>query len=137
MAEKHARMPLHIKWRLTWFVVANLGLALVLSPYHEVVSTIFVLGTALTATPFAIIYGLRSPWWQTTIGLAMLASSSALALLVDVSLLYKVFGDDYPLRETVLVFVLALVFQGSAFKLAALVKERWSGRHGRRPNSLS
>lgn len=132
-----SRMPLHIKWRLVWFLVANLSLALILTPYHEVVSTVFIIGTAVTATPFAIIYGFRSPWWQTPIGLAMLASSAALALLVDVTLLYRVFGDDYPLRETVLVFVLAMVFEGAAFKMAALAKERWWPRRDDRPNSLS
>lgn len=130
-------MPLKTKVRLVWFIAANAVLAWLLSPYHEVIAVVLIIATAIPATLFALIYGFTVPWWETLIGKAMLISSTALALLVDISLLYRVFGDDYFLREVVLLFILQLICQGAWYKWGALTLEKWRAWRDRRSERLS
>lgn len=97
----------------------------------DIAAVVLVAATAPAATLFAIIYGFTTPWWRTAIGRALLVSSTALALLVDISLLYKVFGDNYVLRDAVRLTVYALVCAGAWLKLAALVVEKVRARRAR------
>lgn len=130
-------MPLRTKVGLAWFIAANAVLAWLLSPYHEIVAVVLIIATAIPATLFALVYGFTVPWWETLIGKAMLISSTALALLVDITLLYRVFGDDYYLREVVLMFVLQLISQGAWWKWGALIREKWRAWRDRRVERLS
>jgi hypothetical protein len=98
----------------------------------DVIAVILVAATAPPATLFALIYGFTSPWWRTAIGRALLVSSTALALLVDISLLYQAFGDNYALRDAVRLTVFSLVCAGAWMKFGALVVEKVRAR---RPTS--
>ena len=82
---------------------------------------------AATAFPFAYAWIARGVWWREPIGRALMTSSTALALLIDISLAYKAFGDDYYLRDAVRLSVFALIATGAWLKLGALFYE-W--RHG-------
>ena len=78
---------------------------------------------AATAFPFAYAWIARGVWWRTPTGRALMTSSTALALLIDISLAYQAFGDDYALRDAVRLTVFALVALGAWLKLGALIYE--------------
>lgn len=77
---------------------------------------------AVAATLFAILYPSLSPGWRRTwIGWALLTSSSALALLLDLSVVGKWFGTEYLHSAYVRVGVTFLVALGASLKLTALL----------------
>jgi hypothetical protein len=83
---------------------------------------IFIWAGAIPATLFATLYPALSPGWRRTfIGWALLISSSALALLLDLSLATKIFGPDFLARDSIRVTVVALVALGANLKFLALL----------------
>lgn len=87
----------------------------------DILVTVFVCWGALCATSFAIGYPLLSESWRRTwIGWALLTSSSALALLLDLAVASMLFGGDYLARDYVRVTVTALVAAGATLKVVAL-----------------
>ena len=83
---------------------------------------------AATLFPFAYAWIARGIWWRTWTGRALMTSSTALALLIDISLAYQAFGDNYALRDVVRLTVFALIAAGAWLKLGALVYETWRHR---------
>ena len=83
---------------------------------------------AATAFPFAYAWIARGIWWRTPTGRALMTSSTALALLIDISLAYQAFGDDYALRDVVRLSVYSLIVLGAWLKLGALIYEWRSNR---------
>jgi len=112
-----------------WLFTAGVYLAARLVPHDrfETTSVVLVIGMAIPATLFALGYMLTSPWWTTAIGRAMLISTTALALLVDVSLLFYWRGGDVP--EALTLTVYAWIFLGAWWKLGAFVVTKWRDRH--------
>lgn len=86
------------------------------------VALVFLL--AIPATLIPVLYGLRSPWWRHLVGRALFAQSVGMALLVDISCLYALFGDNYPGRDWVRVIVFGLVTAGTFGILVALIQEQ-------------
>lgn len=83
---------------------------------------VFIWWGAIPATLFVILYPALSPGWRRTfIGWALLVSSSALALLLDLSLATEVFGADFIARDPIRVTITALIAAGATLKLAALI----------------
>lgn len=132
MTTSEASMPTRTKLALVWSIVGIVTLAGALTPWAEVAALVIVAAIAPPATLFAIIYGLTVPWWATTIGRAMLISSTGLALLVDISLLYQVFGENYALRDWVRLSVFMIVCLGAWYKFGALVLEKVRARREHR-----
>lgn len=130
-------MPLWTKVRLVWAIVFIVVLAIALRPWADTAAVVIVAAIAPPATLFAIIYGFTVPWWETMIGRAMLISSTGLALLVDISLLYQVFGDNYAARDVVRLSVFLIVCAGAWWKFAALVNEKLAARRERRSELLT
>lgn len=85
----------------------------------------------LTLFPFCFAWWARGVWYRTLVGVALMVSTTGLALLVDISLLYMAFGDDYPFRDVVRLTVYALIVAGAWLKFGALVYESRQGRRGR------
>ena len=81
---------------------------------------------AICSTAFTLTYPFLSPGWRrTVIGWALLVSSSALALLLDLSLATKVLGPEWikqhpPIR----ISIVWLVAAGTVLKVVAL----WGGK---------
>lgn len=65
----------------------------------------------------------RHSWWRNPAGRALMVSTSGLALLVDISLLYQVLGDDYRYRDAVRLTVYTWIVVGAWLKFGALVYE--------------
>lgn len=86
----------------------------------------FVCWGAVAATLFVLLYPALSPGWRKTwIGWALLTSSSALALLLDLTVVGKMFGTDYLHSGFVRVGVTFLVAAGATLKLTALLREKY------------
>ena len=82
----------------------------------------FVCWGAVCASLFTILYPALSPGWRRTfIGWALLTSSSALALLLDLSVLSKVTGGDYLHSGIIRVSITAYIAAGATLKLTALL----------------
>lgn len=113
-------------------VVAVLYIRYVVEPSADQTVEWLVWATAPPATLFTFIYGLTTPWWRSMIGRALLVSSSALALLIDLSLLYQWLGPEYLGRSYVRVTVFSLVCLGAWLKLAALAGMKIDARRSRR-----
>lgn len=97
----------------------------------DIIAVGILLATAPAITLFSIIYGLTSPWYRTLIGRALFVSSSGLAMLVDISLVYQWLGDNYALRDVVRISVFSYICLGAWLKLTAVVSEKWHAwKHG-------
>jgi len=82
----------------------------------------FICWGAAAATLFVLLYPALSPGWRRTwIGWALLTSSTALALLLDLSAASKVFGTDFLAWQPMRVVVTLLVALGATLKLLALL----------------
>lgn len=91
-----------------------------------------VYGAAAASTLFTVLYGFTVPWWHTAIGRALLVSSAALALLLDLSVMYQVFGQNYLARDFIRVTIMVAIFAGTLLKLGALLDEKWAAYKARR-----
>jgi hypothetical protein len=98
----------------------------------DLIALLLVLAAAPAITAFALWYGLTAPWYRSAAGRALFVSSTGLAMLIDISLLYKWLGDDYWLRDAVRLFVYAWIAAGAWLKLGALAHERRKARRARR-----
>lgn len=96
----------------------------------DTLAVVLVIAAAPAATIFPFLYAwvARDIWWRIPTGRALMTSSVALALLIDISLAYQAFGDDYALRDAVRLTVFALIAAGAWLKLGALVYETWWNR---------
>ena len=96
----------------------------------DLAAVLLVLAAAPPATLFPLCYGwiARGVWWRSPAGRALMTSSTALALLIDISLVYQWLGDDYALRDVVRLTVFALVALGAWLKFGALIYEWRQGR---------
>ena len=77
----------------------------------------------LNAFPFCLAWISRGVWFRTSTGLALMVSTTGLAALVDITILYKVFGDNYPYRDVVRNTVYAWIALGAWLKFGALIYE--------------
>jgi len=93
----------------------------------DTIALALVLCMAPPATLFPILYAFR-PWWRSLIGRALMTHSVGLALLIDISLAYKAFGDDYPGRDFVRLAVYSLILLGVTFQCVALIRSRGTKR---------
>lgn len=95
----------------------------------EVLVFALLIAAAVPATLFPFVYGwtARAVWWRVPAGRALIVSSTALALLLDVELAAIV----WPALDglTTVLVVLAVIAIGAWLKLGALLHE-W--RRGRR-----
>lgn len=100
----------------------------------DLAAVLLVLAAAPAATAFPIAYAwiARGVWWRTPAGRALMTSSTALALLIDISLVYQFLGDDYALRDAVRLTVFALIAAGAWLKFGALIYEHRQQRKAAR-----
>lgn len=91
----------------------------------DTLAVVLVVLAAPPATLFPPFYAWisRGRWWRNPTGRALMASSTGLALLIDISLLYQAFGDDYALRDVVRLTVYAWIATGAWLKFGALIYE--------------
>lgn len=86
------------------------------------VTTVLVAIAAVPANLFPLLYGLRSPWYVNALGRALLALAVGTALLIDLSLLRYVLGEDYPGRDQLRLVIYGLVTVGLWGQFLALLR---------------
>lgn len=79
-----------------------------------------------TLFPFCFAYVSRGVWYRNPIGRALMTSSTGLALLLDISLIYQWLGDDYALRDVVRLTVFFVICAGAWLKFLALLLTSWT-----------
>lgn len=97
----------------------------------DTIALVMVAIMAPFATLNVILYALY-PWYRSLIGWRLMAGDLGLALLIDISLLYKAFGDSYALRDVVRLTVYALVLVGVLFTTCTLILAQRERRRVRR-----
>lgn len=71
---------------------------------------------------FPLFYTWAFPWWREPIGRALFIFSTGMALLVTISVLYTIFGDNYQLREQVRFAVFSMILVGIYYQLHVMVQ---------------
>lgn len=94
----------------------------------DTIAVLMIVGMAPPATLFPIIYGFTAPWWKSLVGRALMTKAVGLALLIDITIIYNWFGDDYPLRDAVRFTVFLFILLGTWMQLIALLVERYRVR---------
>lgn len=94
------------------------------------VSLILIVAGAIPANLFPIFYGFRAPWWRSLLGRALITKATGLALLVDFSLLFSIFGD-YTYRDEARVVVYTIIVAGLWLQFIALLRTQRRKRIGR------
>ena len=91
----------------------------------DTLAVVLVVLAAPPATLFPPFYAWisRNRWWRNPTGRALMASSTGLALLIDISLAYQFLGDDYALRDVVRLTVYTVIVAGAWLKFGALIHE--------------
>lgn len=77
---------------------------------------VLVLAMVIPATLGPILYGFFVPWYRHHVGRALLVSWTGLGLLVDISVAYQIWGDDYPGRDAVRLVVFTVILCGLWYK---------------------
>lgn len=105
----------------------------------DLIALLLVIGMAPPLTLFPFVYGwvARGIWWRNPAGRAIMISTTSLGALVDLTLLYQVFGNEYPGRDIVRLVVFGGVFAGAWLKFGALVHESRKGRARRRESATA
>lgn len=91
----------------------------------DAIAVVLIAAASIPATLFPLVYGFTSPWWRTPIGRALMVKAVGLALLIDISLVYNFFGDDYAARDAVRLGVFSLITVGVWMQFLALMREKW------------
>ena len=91
------------------------------------VTLVLIAAPAATAVPLLYGWVARRNWFRTVLGWALMTSSTGLALLIDISLLYNWLGDEYRFRDVVRLSVYGLIAAGAWLTLGALFYE-WRHR---------
>ena len=86
-----------------------------------VLSGIWIFLMAPAVTIFPILYAFFYRWYRDPIGRALMLKAVGLGLLVDISMIYAMFGDDYFLREQVKFTVFTLLLVGMWYQLAVFL----------------
>lgn len=90
----------------------------------DTVALALIVIAAPPATLFPLVLGFTTQWWRRPITRALMTKAVGLALLIDISLVYTWFGDDYALREVVRLTVFALIALGAWMQFGALIAEK-------------
>lgn len=88
--------------------------------------------SAPAATLYPLLFGFTTRWHESLIGRALLTKAVGLALLIDISLTYRILGADYQGRDVARLTVFGLITVGVWMQLYALVRQKrrdWLTRH--------
>lgn len=87
---------------------------------------------AVGQTLFVVVWAFL-PWWQTTVGRALMVKSFALMLILDWSLATYHLGP-FPHQQEIGVSLFGLVALGIWVQFGAIAREIWLGRRDREPS---
>lgn len=77
---------------------------------------------------FPLLYGVGAPWWRSIEGQAVMLATTGLALLIDLSLMARVFQLSEPTLDVLRVTVFGVIILGAYWKLAMLIRLQYLRR---------
>lgn len=80
--------------------------------------------SAPPVTVYVLLLAVTTPWWRSWTGWAMFTFAAGYAMLVDVSLAFRVLGANYPGRATVILIAFSVTTVGVWLKCLDLVTEK-------------
>lgn len=102
------------------------ALLILLSPQElQIASVVEVFLMVLPATLFPILYSVFFHWWENALGRALWTKAIGLALLIDVSVLYQLFGHNYFLQYHVQFLIFSLILTGLSYQLVVICKIKY------------
>jgi hypothetical protein len=87
-----------------------------------VVGVVILAATIIPGTFVPIFYGTQFPWKQFLEGKAVLISSTGLALLIDLAMLFRVIPIPLPVMLVIADAVYLVIFVGVMYKAVALIR---------------
>lgn len=98
------------------------------------VISLLVLTTVIPTNLFVIYYA-RLDWRASAVGRALMVKATGVALLVDLAVVSRFFGDSYPGRDPVRLTVFTILAVGLWYQFLVLLQTRRAfrrdvGRHG-------
>lgn len=81
---------------------------------------------AIPATIFPILYTVWFRWWESTLGRALFIKSTALAIIIDLTLIGGVWGLFYPWLSIILLYGLAVAI---LYQQYAMLRVKMGKRH--------
>lgn len=84
------------------------------------------------ATLVPILYASTARWWKSLAGRALFTSTLALALLIDLALVFRAWDGHLMLKQRVAVVVYALICAGAWLMFLSLVRVQWRALRDRR-----
>jgi len=87
------------------------------------VAQIIVFVLVVPATAFPIVYALFFHWRKYDAGRTVMVATTALALLVDMSVVMELVPPPPLIRAAITVFVLLAILTGSVYKLTVLLRK--------------
>jgi hypothetical protein len=84
------------------------------------------------ATLVPILYGFTARWWASLSGRALMTSALGLALLIDLSLMFRSWEGHVDLKQRIALVVYALICVGAWLMLFSLIRVQWRALRGRR-----
>jgi hypothetical protein len=97
----------------------------------ETVALWIIWAAAPPATLIVLLYAATAPWWRSSAGRALMTSKVALALLIDLSLLFHAWHDHLEAKEAIALVVYALICAGSWLMFLELVRAQVLRRRSR------
>ena len=94
----------------------------------ETLALIIVWAAAPAATLVPIVYGLLQPWWRSLTGRALMTSTVGLALLIDLSLIFRAWDGHLQTKREIALAIYVLICAGSWLMLLALVRAQLRSR---------
>lgn len=86
----------------------------------DIISVVIVCLAAIPANLFPLVYS-RRPWNKSFIGRALMVKATGIALLIDVTVAFYLFGD-YSYRNLIRVLVFSVVFVGITLQFLSLLR---------------
>ena len=94
----------------------------------ETLALIIVWAAAPAATLVPIIYGITASWWRSLTGRALMTSAVGLALLIDLSLIFRAWDGHLQTKREIALVIYVLICAGSWLMLLALVRAQLRSR---------
>lgn len=118
-------------WMVALGIVGSLAVLLAVLPTRWLfdISAVELFIAIVPATLFPILYMSFFTWYRNPLGRALMTKATGLALLIDISCIYALFGDNYPFREHVRFIVFTLVVSGLWYQLVVIIKIKVQQRH--------
>jgi hypothetical protein len=98
----------------------------------EELGNLLVYAAAPATTLLPVLYWITARWWKSLAGWALMTAKVGLAMLVDLSLLFRRFGPAYPHRQDYLLAAFAVITVGAYLYLAVFLRIQYTAWRRRR-----